>query len=358
MHYIQNLKSINTNLSNAYAQANVPIVDTLPHHVTITTTLRCNYRCLMCYQNSFSGEIDWAAIRRLEKIMPFVRTLQVFGGEPLAYHRFGDLIKFSTAYGCSTSTITNGSLLTDDMIKLAVSNNFSAIRFSIDAGTPKTYKYIRGGDFFQVLDNVRRLSKEKILQHKHSPVIFFNFVAMACNIRELSKLVVISSKLGVHGIKVAFPLLKKEELLTECLYFHQEVSDEEMYKAKRIGESVGVHVDIPNLFSDPLPSEDEKRQQYFCSDPWSKLLINIDGTTSVCCGGLPPIGNLLEQDIDDFWNNDLIQGIRKTVNTPDEPIACKQCRVRKPSSHNLSMHIPPSLQEKALELHGHRIKAR
>ena len=358
MRYVQNIKMMNETLAQLYAGTNVPAVETFPRHVTLTTTLRCNYRCRMCYQTKFTGDMDWEIVKRVEAFMPFVKELQIFGGEPLAYKRFHELLEFAGKHECLVKSISNGSLLTDEMAESLVANRVSEIKFSVDAGTPKTYQYIRGGNFFQVLKGIARVTEIKLRENSPFPAMHINFLAMRSNIRELSKLAVIAAEIGVPQINVFFPNLYKEELLEECLYFHQEESDAHMLKARQVGEQLGVFVKLPQLFSEHVPDREKDCGRFNCTDPWNVFYIDVQGVVRPCCGGAPPLGNILKQDFGEIWNNDAAQDLRRRVNTPDEPAYCKTCRVRKPSSHELSMHIPPKLQPKALALHaGGTVKA-
>lgn len=63
---------INDQLNDRYVAENAwENIVTYPKLVTLTTTLRCNYRCWMCYQKSFKGEMDWGIVERLEHVLPF-----------------------------------------------------------------------------------------------------------------------------------------------------------------------------------------------------------------------------------------------------------------------------------------------
>lgn len=58
MNYLQRTKSINEQLAAIHSHLKTTIIDTLPTQITLTMTLRCNFRCIMCYQNTFSGDMD------------------------------------------------------------------------------------------------------------------------------------------------------------------------------------------------------------------------------------------------------------------------------------------------------------
>jgi len=351
--YYSNVKHMNRALNAGLARGNVPQSICFPEEITVTTTLRCNYRCRMCYQQHFDNEIDWAIYDKLTPILPFADRLQVFGGEPLMYSRITDVYELAHRHGNGITMISNGSLLTDSMCEAIVKNGVSHIKFSIDAGTPGTYKLNRGGNFFKVMKGVATITKFKIQYGTPHPDMHFNFLVMRSNMSELPKLVTIAREVGVAQINVFYPSCHTEELVDETVYFCQEESDAWLRQSKILADRLGVGLRLPPLFSDAADG-DSGRGNRFCADPWTKLMIDNDGRTSLCCGGPTVIGNLLEQDFDEMWNGPAAQRLRATVNTPDEPAYCRNCRVRKPIPTEIGLHVgKPDLQEYGLRKFGH-----
>lgn len=350
--YLPNAKLMNSTINASLAHANAAHSFCFPEDVTITTTYRCNYRCRMCYQKDYTGEIDWKVYERLEPILPFAERLQVFGGEPLIYPRITEVYELAHKHGCQITMVSNGSMLTDKMVESILDNNIFHIKFSIDAGTPKTYKHIRGGDFFKVIKGVARITQGKLQRNTPFPDMHFNFLAMRSNIAELPKLVTIAREVGVAQINVFYPSCHTEELVDDCVYFCQEESDAWLRQAKILADGLGVNLNLPPLFSDHIEEQPNKGNR-FCKDPWTKLLVDINGRVTLCCGGSPAIGNIFEQDFDEMWNGPVAQKLRSTVNTPQEPAYCRNCRIRKPVPSGIELHIQgKELQEYGLKKFG------
>lgn len=351
MRFLANMKALNAIHNQAASRANMGFSCGFPEDITVTLTYRCNYRCKMCYQSKYQGEMDWDLVERVGEILPFAKVLQLFGGEPLLYPRVPELFALAQANGTAINMISNGSLLTPEMCRAIVGNAVNHIKFSIDAGTPATYKKIRGGDFNKVVQGVAHITKLKLAAHTSFPDMHFNFLAMRSNVKELGRLAALAANIGVARINVFYPDCHNEELVEECVYFCQEYSDEHLLRAKEMADRVGVHLALPPLFSTP-PVEDPA-QRPFCADPWTKLLLDIDGSAQLCCGGPTRIGSLLQEPFEDIWNSEAAQQLRRTVNTADEPAYCRICRVRKPNPHALDMHIKKkSLQQYALKRFG------
>ena len=123
------ITEINDQLNDRYVAENAyENVSTYPKLVTLTTTLRCNYRCWMCYQKEFKGDLDWRIVERLEHMLPFVKTMQMFGGEPLLYGRLSELCALAEKYRCELDIITNGSLLNAERRAMLLDNNAALIK--------------------------------------------------------------------------------------------------------------------------------------------------------------------------------------------------------------------------------------
>jgi MoaA/NifB/PqqE/SkfB family radical SAM enzyme len=335
MRYLQNMKLMNEALNSCLFYNNTPQSLGFPEEITLTATLRCNYRCSMCYQQHYHGDLDWAVMDKLTEILPFARTIQLFGGEPLLYPRLDELFALCRDNECNIHLITNASLLDPDKVASILNNRVRHIKCSIDAGSAKTYAAIRGGNFLHVLRNVASLTETRDRFHLKTPTVHFQFLAMRSNIHELGWLVKIAASMGVEQVNVVFPDLSAKDLeAKESLRATPQRSDEEMLKALELGRQTGVRVSVPALFGKPAERDEAPaegvRGYERCSDPWRKLLVSIDGTVNLCCQGLPPVGNLLDADFDAIWNADLVQRIRGTINTPDEFPACRVCSLRRP----------------------------
>jgi radical SAM protein with 4Fe4S-binding SPASM domain len=345
--YVNNIKAMNEAFINHYSASNSPSILSFPEEVTITASLKCNYRCSMCYQKNFSDELDFQAVEKIRPILPFAKTLQVFGGEPLLYPGVEKLYQIAHENNCNITMISNGSLLTERMINSILDNQVMCIKISLDAGTPETYKRIRGGDFFKVLRGVGLLTKGKLERGQQTPILDFNFLAMRSNVGELIRLLVLAKELGIRAVNVFYPLMQTEEMAKDSVYFDQKYSDEMLIKARETAKQLGVGLNLPALFCESETAGGESGvRSLACRDPWTKALIGVNGDLSLCCGGAPYLGNLLQHEFEDLWNNEKAQAIRKVVNTPQEPGYCKRCRIRKGDPRDVKMHMSPEIAQK------------
>ena len=339
MQYATQCTQLNKMVIPALAARNVGEIPSFPEMMTITTTLNCNYRCRMCYQSSYGKEeIPWSLVEKIVPALPFVESLQIFGGEPLLYSRFDELVRLCGACDTRPSVITNGTLLDANRCALMADNAFGLVKVSIDAGTAETYREIRGGNFQKVMGNIATLAQARDRAGAALPRIEMNFVVMKSNVREIGRLATIGAAIGVDQINVYYMCAANEQSALDSVYFCQEYSDEQILKGLESARHAGIAINIPHLFSQQGAIQ-EIRDQPVCHDPWKYLLVGMDGNCTVCCGGFKGVGNLNEAGFQDVWNGKELQQLRRTVNTDRELPACRSCRGRKQKSDGIRTHF-------------------
>ena len=337
MNLHQDVTRLNERLNDFYVEHNTQEIDTFPKMITLTTTLRCNYRCWMCYQQSFEGDMNWKIIEKLTHVLPFVKTLQLFGGEPLLYPRSKELFQLASDNACEIQVITNGSLLTRKNRELILGHNVSQVKISLESASQSSYHDIRGGNLDTVFNNIEMLSKGRPHSRFTPPEIQINFVAMHRNIRELPAVIERAAYCGVDSLLVLYMNCgQREDLAKESLFLHKEISDHYMQKALNVGKQSGVEVIIPGFFSTNLPNPEIDKT---CHSPWKNCLIDIHGNVSFCCGGAGTIGNILKTPFNELWHGEKCTEFRRIVNTEKQPPCCQTCRVKSRNHRELSFHI-------------------
>jgi uncharacterized protein len=152
-------------------------------HITLLTTLQCNFACDYCFQgdhgdyNKFAEKMsletaqrvgDWIE-RELERIAPERLTLQFFGGEPLLnlpvlYYLSERLAASTTGRGVqmAITIITNGLLLTQEVVERLLPYGLKGIKITLDGDrdTHNRMRPLRGGQgtFDRIVENIRRVA--------------------------------------------------------------------------------------------------------------------------------------------------------------------------------------------------------
>jgi len=152
-------------------------------HVTVLTTLQCNFACGYCYQgdredfNKFADKMtletsarlaEWIE-RELDRLRPTTFAMTFFGGEPLlnlpvVYDLADRMWAATEARGIrqSLSMITNGLLLTEEIVDRLVPRGLRGIKITLDGDkdTHDRMRPLRGGQgtFERIIENVRKVA--------------------------------------------------------------------------------------------------------------------------------------------------------------------------------------------------------
>jgi MoaA/NifB/PqqE/SkfB family radical SAM enzyme len=154
------------------------------HHVTdpSTTGMDLEYYSEK-YSNAFKNDsIVWD---ELNKVLPEIRSLDIYGGEPMLIKKQWEVLQSSVDLGHSRkqkmSLNTNGTIVNEDYIKMLSFFENARIGFSID-GVGERFNYLRYyGNWDDVVKNI------KIWKEKSSPKTIFE---ICCTISILNVLYV------------------------------------------------------------------------------------------------------------------------------------------------------------------------
>jgi uncharacterized protein len=152
-------------------------------HITVLTTLQCNFACGYCYQgdrddfNQFAEKMTLETSAsvgawiegELDRLQPQKFSMTFFGGEPLlnlpALYDLADRMWAATqARGIrqSLSLITNGLLLTEDVVDRLEPLGLRGIKITLDGDrdTHNRMRPLRGGQgtFDRIVDNIRKVA--------------------------------------------------------------------------------------------------------------------------------------------------------------------------------------------------------
>ena len=152
-------------------------------HITVLTTLQCNFACGYCYQgdredfNQFADKMtletsarlaDWIE-HELDRLRPAKFAMTFFGSEPhlnlpvvydLAQRTWAATQKRGIAQ--SLSMITNGLLLTEDVVDRLAPMGLRGIKITLDGDreTHDRMRPLRGGQgtFDRIIENIRKVA--------------------------------------------------------------------------------------------------------------------------------------------------------------------------------------------------------
>ena len=181
------------------------------HSIYFYPTESCNLRCIHCwiepgfapnkksydYQNR-----ENISVRDMEKVIADALPLglshiKLTGGEPLLHPDISEYIECFCKKGISYSIETNGTLLSEDVVKKLKQGKLKQISISLDGSYPETHERIRGvkGCFQKTVEGVTLLVKNGI-----SPQVIF--CLMRINADDLEKTIELADRLGVRSFEI------------------------------------------------------------------------------------------------------------------------------------------------------------
>src|SRR3989339_1417572 len=112
-----------------------------PETVIVCPSMRCNFRCAMCYAKKACG-VD-ASIQKelsleeyhvlINQIAGFSSILSFGGGEPLIRDDVSDMIRYAKSRGLICNLATNGGLLTERVAEDLIKAGLDFISISLDS---------------------------------------------------------------------------------------------------------------------------------------------------------------------------------------------------------------------------------
>lgn len=182
--------------------------DCFPIYVEISPTNQCNHKCVFC-------GLDWSKGKEYLETKVLLKTLKNMGihqvksvcysgsGEPLLHKNFSLLVQKTKEYGMDVAFSTNGVLF--DKIKAEECLPYTSwIRFSVNAGTTKTYAKLHGTskkDFKIILSNLSEAVKIK-KKNNYNATLGVQILLLEENANEILKLGKICRDIGVDNLQI------------------------------------------------------------------------------------------------------------------------------------------------------------
>ena len=198
----------------------------------IEPTTKCNLNCKMCFRHTWFDEpfcdLSLEDYRRVLESMPKTVQTIFFGGmgEPLYHRDILTMIRLAAETGAEVELLTNGTLLTEQMIygildagltKLWISIDDLETDSSINAASSGGIAHSGHNHSGLVLSNIRMLNK--IRQKSLSSIsLGITFVAMKSNVHQLAKLPFFIAQHLVDEVNVSNISPTDEASQNELLY--------------------------------------------------------------------------------------------------------------------------------------------
>lgn len=180
-----------------------------PFMVDWAVTTKCNLQCYHCRglpEEELPTEVAINVAKEIVTLEP--NWVIIEGGEPLLRDGLWDILKNLCTNGLDVNLITNGMLLTAEIVEWLKALNIK-VMISFDSPEPTLYERIRvGAKFDQVTQNIEKLINKGLL---HS----LNFTISKMNYKMIPDLFFFCKSTGVDMVNIIGlkPCVKYEEQL-------------------------------------------------------------------------------------------------------------------------------------------------
>lgn len=292
----------------------------------ISVSSACNYRCCFCHSHSYlkNSSINPEIMngRVLHELLNDLRKLQVReilfsgNGEPLLCNELVNEIKQS-GKDFKIEIITNGSCL--NLVDEELLRNLEYLTISLNSGNGASHQQTHGykgeNKFFEILDNIKRISEYKHAKYK----IKLNYAITNDNIDELDDFIKLAMDLGVlfmvRPISVDFPELKYKELDGIDLRHINNIANYYL-KTQKLTNKIRLSLELLNrscgLALDKLSPQPEKGQYLHpCYMPYIQPYISSNGDVLLCSSGEEkPLGNINIESFKSIWQKEATRKMR------------------------------------------------
>jgi MoaA/NifB/PqqE/SkfB family radical SAM enzyme len=226
--------------------------------VYIEPTSLCNLNCKTCLRNTWEepmGDMDLAIFDRLVEQLKEFDCLQsvMFGGfgEPTFHKDILYMIACLKSLGIKVEMVTNGTLLSKNMIEGLRDSKLDTLWVSFDGTNEHDFEDIRkGANFKKVVNNLLELKEMNDKSH-HTILVGVSFVLCKDNVNNLSYLNEFAQHIGAVAVKITNVLPYTKDMVSQMLC-NLAILD---YSPECLSSSVKVSLpllDVNNVTKNPL----------------------------------------------------------------------------------------------------------
>ncbi|MBN2746045.1 MAG: SPASM domain-containing protein [Bacteroidales bacterium] len=289
----------------------------MPASISIEPTTSCNLQCPECPSGlrkftratgALSADTFNRIVQQLGEKLIYVTFY--FQGEPLLHRSFSDFIKQLSHKKIVTATSTNAHFLTKTKAVQIIESGLDRLIVSVDGADAETYlKYRRGGNFYQVVENIQQFMEIRKSMKSTKPFVEMQFIVFKHNEHQISEMKSLAKTIGVDklAIKTAqiYEFEKGSPLMPGLVkYSRYRESSEGVFTLKG---------NLPNR----------------CYRSWSGSVITWDGNVVPCCfdkDATHQFGNIMKTEYKKILQNPDYLKFRQQILTDRSQIEiCRNC---------------------------------
>jgi len=327
-----------------------PVVGQDPVCLYLEVTNRCNLLCTTCPRTYEEleppADMSWALFVRIVDQVPGLARAVLHGvGEPMLVAHLPRMVRYLKDRGTYVLFNTNGSVLSAKKGRALVDAGLDELRVSLDAADAKTFRAVRGRDYFnRILRNVRAFTEMQAREGFDRPRVSLWLTGLKETVEQVSDFVRVASEVGV-----------KEVYLQRLVFFEENAigrarPDQALFESLTREEAA--HIDAAEALARTLgiafnasgatePAESLKRERddmpwSLCRRPWALMYFTANGRALPCC--IAPfsqrgyehytLGDATQESLRAIWNGPAYQAFRLALRSDSPEPACKNCGLR------------------------------
>src|SRR5258707_13947963 len=172
----------------------------------LETTNRCNLLCTTCPRTYEEleppADMSWGLFCSIVDQVPEIERAVLHGvGEPMLVKNLPKMVRYLKDRGTYVLFNTNGTLLNERNGRALIDAGLDELRVSLDAANAKSYKAVRGKDFFaRILRNVRAFRDLQEREGRDRPRVSAWLTGLKETIPELPAFVKMAAEIGVKEV--------------------------------------------------------------------------------------------------------------------------------------------------------------
>ena len=207
-------------------------------------TKYCNYQCKHCCASAdlvdTKDELDTKKCKEvLKQLKDFgVEEIYFSGGEPFSRNDILEILKTARNYNIVCNISTNGSFLTEKLVKELSKLDLNKVHISLDSNIEDAFNEFRGGKYFEPTINAIKLLK------KYNIYVRVGAVIWKKNYQTLEDMIKYLNSLGVDEVVFNWlvqvgRLKENKDVCVDLKYFDETIKNINEYR-KKYKESIKI----------------------------------------------------------------------------------------------------------------------
>src|SRR5262245_54273913 len=322
-----------------------------PVCVYLETTNRCNLLCTTCPRTYAEleppADMSWQLFTSIVDRIPNLQRAVLHGvGEPMLVKSLPKMVRYLKERGTYVLFNTNGTVLNEKNGRALIAAGLDELRVSLDAANAKSFRAIRGKDYFgRILRNVRAFRDLQEREGKDRPRVSAWLTGLKETIAELPDFVQVAADIGVKEVYLQRLVFFESDAVGHArpdqALFEQmsRAESNHLEAATALAKSLGISFSASGAASEPglsLRRHDDGSPWSLCRRPWTVMYFTANGRALPCC--IAPfsqrgyenytLGDATQETLQEIWNGEAYRSFREALLSDRPPAACANCGLR------------------------------